>query len=297
MKKIHIVSLLTLLIIPFTSNVLFAQHAPVEPINETKVIVWEGDPIHLEIPLGHERRIDFPEPIIEFNIKPDQAQLSEYMLTPQGTLLWKPKAAYSSLRTRAISMTGTYYIIDFSSKNDLNFGSTQTVKLVDPITSRLHNPKPTSTNSQSIANSKPPKAALPQQIPDFLIKNKAKNTPDYVEMSRFAMSHYTGAERLIPDVKATVINAPNPPHKWIRVFGDRIATKTLRSWKINKHYVTAILLRNKSHMPLEFDPRAIRGNFVYSATMNPLIQPKGVVGDEALLVVISTKPFREAIKD
>ena len=50
-------------------------------------------------------------------------------------------------------------------------------------------------------------------------------------------------------------------------------------------------------MPLEFDPRAIRGNFVYSATMNPLIQPKGVVGDEALLVVISTKPFREAIKD
>lgn len=276
--------------------------AQAQSISEDKLLIWEGDPIQVDIPLGKERRIDFPEPIVEFNIKPEHAQLSEFMLSPNGTLLWKPNAPYESIRTRAISMTGSHYIVDFSSQNDPEFGSTQTIKIIDPVTGGMDGIQKKS-NSMSILpddyvqeyvqESKP----LPRDIPDFLVKNKASNTPDFVQITRFAMSHYTGSSRLIPKIQATVVNAPNPPRNWMRIFGDRVQTRTLSSWKIGKFYATSIMVRNISPMALEFDPRALRGSFVYSAMMNPLLQSKGTVGDEGLLVVISHKPFKDAVMD
>lgn len=286
------------LIAPNIYQVAQAQEGDVletQYVSDEKVVIWEGDPLHIEVPMGKERRIDFPEPIVEFNIKPEHSNLIEMMLTPSGSLFWKPKAPFDSIRTRAISMTGAHYIVDFSSQDDENYGSLRAIRILDPVTGGMEGSQKPSTNSQH--NQTITEKPLPLEIPDFLVKSQRSNTPDFVQMSRYAMSHYTGSARLIPKMTATVVNAPNPPRNWIRVFGDRINTKTLRSWKSGKFYITAIMLRNISPMALEFDPRALRGSFVYSAMMNPLLQSRGNVGDEALLVVISDQPFQDAVLD
>lgn len=287
-----------------TSSIALAENSPKIQQDE-RIVIWEGTPIRLEIPLGQERRIDFPEPIVELNVKPEEVNLSEMMLTPTGTLLWKPNAPYDSIRTRAISMTGAHYIVDFSASAEEGYGSTRTVKIVDPLNSAL------SQSSKSNTPPTPPKAVpketldgipltadgMPVGMPDFLIKGSASKIPNFVQMSRFAMAHFTGPDRLIPKISnATMVNSYNPPKNWIRIFGDRIGTKTLRSWKIHNFYVTAVMLQNKSPMPLEFDPRSLRGEYVYSAVMNPLLQARGNVGDESLVILITKLPFQDAVK-
>ena len=297
--------------------------------NAAEVAVWQHNPIPIQLKTGVERRIDFPEPIVEIDAPQELAQQSRILLKPDGKLFWLPNADIEKTRIMVTSATGNIYLFDVTANTE---GREDILQIVDPAINGGYVPSSNSNVPQTItsdseggdsipamaATSAPinarPEDNLPLGLPDFLKTNHATtatassrstNTTGgsesvaadigYIEMARFAMSHFTGPERLIPDYPASQVGVKPITRPWLRLLGHRVRTKPLAQWQMNGKFVTAIAVRNQDHTPINWDPRALRGNFEFSAALHSAIAPAGRIGDESLWVVISSVPFNQAV--
>ena len=293
-----------------------------------EVVVWQDNPINIALKTGVERRIDFPEPVVEIDAPQTLTDNSRILLKPDGKLFWLPNADFDKTRIMVTSITGSIYLFDVTANAE---GREDMMQVIDPainghVISATHLANATQTDT--VADSTPANAAmaapikerpavdtLPPGLPDFLKTNHATtatassraSAPDpsqtgqttqdigYIEMARFAMAHYTGPARLIPSYPASRIGVKPITKPWLRVMGHRIRAKPLGQWQMSGKYVTAIVVRNQDRTPLSWDPRALRGDFEFASALHSVIAPAGHIGDESLWVVVSARPFNEAV--
>ena len=292
-------------------------------------MLWQGNPLQIPITVNTERRIDFPEPIVDINMSAAENKVSQILLTPEGRLFLKPTEVYAPARLKAVSVTGTLYLVDIESKAEGSEVSSETVVIIDPIihaagggmtgagTGNRPSNMPLSNNPNVAAGNQGNQSGQGGQItggtnapnldnlPDFLRKdmtisgsnggNTANAAPDYIAMARYAMAHFAGPKRLIPQMAANSVAVKQPGKHWLRVVGNGLETKALAQWSISGHFVTAIYVRNRTDRAIEFDPRGIRGDIAFVGAMHTLLQPRGQSGDEGLWAVVTTQPFNIAI--
>ena len=116
-------------------------------------------------------------------------------------------------------------------------------------------------------------------------------------LSRFALSHHIGPERLIPEPpRADVTSVSIKPvnlKRFVR-FNRDIAAQPLKQWKVGDYYVTTVRVVNQGPDRYQFDPRGLRGQFVFVATLSTVLEPAGLAS-ETVWSVISKKPFSLAV--
>ena len=169
---------------------------------------------------------------------------------------------------------------------------------------------PAMTQVVQAQNATPAQAARPAGLPDFLVGEllggngmdsgggvtltDAANQYDYTDMAAFAMQHYLGPARLISNLPATKVKNGFIGKHLLRVWQGKVQLKVLDSWLYQGQYITAVQARNTGIDPVTFDPRAIRGNFRFVATLHETLQPRGHQEDTSIWVFISDVPFNQA---
>lgn len=249
-----------LLLILLTSN-LYAQ-----PVPTIEHRVWDKTPINIVLPVGEERRIDFP---ISINLQlPNHVQQfsKRIQITESGSVYWIATKSFKKVRVNAVTETGYSYILDVEARPN---GHKHPIEILDD---RI--PKKTTGTSQ--INSSPL---------DY----------DYVDLGRFASQSIYAPERLIKPLKGIKRIEVDSSEKNLVKGGDFI-TEPMAQWMVEtipSLYVTAVRVTSNSLKTEILDPRLIRGDFVAASSQHKHINPAGHDGDTTTWYLISNQPFDE----
>ncbi|MDP8051512.1 DUF3438 family protein [Pasteurella atlantica] len=259
----------------FAINMVIGEHALTVPLPVNKEIV-----------------IKFPQPVTHTELlNTNNTDKLRQLLRPDGILMLQAGEEFSKTRLIATQIDGNIVILDLEAKN--NAVNHHTINLVQK---KINLPEK-KVKHQPIAKEENP------YKPDFL-KNKkpitkSQSSPqiNFNTMVQYGFSHFLGPRRLIKELPARPIKMSkrNLQH-WIRVWGNKVAIKPLKQWKINDDYLTILLINNTSSQPVTFDPRALRGRIKFTATIITTLEPKGNINDQTLYAVITSVPFNKAIQ-
>ena len=264
-----------------------------------KDITLSNDPVQIALPINHEIRIEFPEAIIDLNVPAAVGERLQTLLKPNGALFWKATGQISNTRAIATTAAGDVILLDLhtipSGKDD------ETVyRLLTPAMTQV----------VQAQNATPAQAARQAGLPDFLVAELLGGNPaaggggvtltdstpqyDYTDLAAFALQHYLGPARLISDLPATKVKNGVIGKHLLRVWQGKVQLKVLDSWRYQGQYITAVQARNTGIDPVTFDPRAIRGRFLFVSTLHEVLQPRGHQNDTTIWVFISDVPFNQA---
>lgn len=255
----------------------------------TTVVHWQGDPVPVRLPLDAERRIDFPEPIADLDVPVALEQRSRIVLSPEGRLHWQAREAFAPERVLATSISGSLYQLDVGAAED---GDPSRIEIVDPLLA----------GGSRAALTDPEKldrvaAAL---IPDFLRGGRGAGPgglPTRVDLARFALSHYTGPARLIPELGAVPVPvAAIDRRALLRGQASDLVVRPLAQWQLGEHYVTALGVLNTGPRTVDFDPLALRGELLFAAALHASLQPAGSGHNGTVWAVVTAVPFNEALR-
>ena len=255
-----------------TFALLLLSHSSLADQN---TVVWTQDPINIVLSQGEESRINFPEPVSQLDVPDELEKLSKINLSSKGVLLWRIDESISNQRVYATSITGSVYILDVTTSEDIEPLS---ITIVDPL---LQNIEETETI-----------------VPEFLTSKNQSPKPlalSYVELARYALTHHIGPQRLIPDdIRATPVDLPELDLTNFVRFNRGLSIRPLRQWKSSFYYVTTIQVINNGTSRYEFDPRALRGDFIFAATLNVVLEPTEADG-ETVWALVTNKPFELSV--
>jgi len=247
--------------------------------------------------VGQERRIDFPEPIADLDVPQAVTAHSRLVLTPTGQLHWQAQEPFPAARVLATSVSGTLYQLDVHAAAQGEPPPPLVIR--DPVVAAL-TPSSNSAGVSAAPGGVAPDAVAAALIPDFLKHGAPGATPadrpDYVALTRFALAHYLGPARAIPPLDARP--APVPPtlrQGGLRVQGALLAVRPLASWKVGAYYVTALGVVNRRSFPVDFDPRALRGDLRFVAALHPVLAPAGSGHQHTVWAVVTDQPFHRAV--
>lgn len=258
------------------------------PATDALRVVWQNDPLGVLLKVGVERRIDFAEPMADLDVPHVVERQSQIVLTPTGSLLWTARAPFPAARVLATSVSGTLYQLDVQAHAE---GAPPPRLIIsDPSFEAAALPLSDRAQREAVA------AAL---IPDFLKGHGSAGRggePSPAALARFALAHYQGPARLIPALDASPVPVqPIATHAWVRVQSAALAVRPLKQWKIGARYVTALGVDNRSARPIAFDPRALRGDLVFAATLHPTLEPVGSGHQGTVWAVVTDQPFNRAV--
>lgn len=255
----------------------------------TTTVTWQNNPLAVPLLVGKERRIDFPEPIAELDIPKDVEGQSQIVLAPTGTVHWTAKAPFSPVRVLATSVSGTLYQLQVEAGRD--GAAPGPLVIVDPVLE--------AAKSNPLDDRRRLERAASALLPPFLKKDAVPGEasgPNYATLARFALAHYTGPARLIPKLAASRITVhPLAAARWVRLQGGALQTRPLAQWKIDPWYVTAVSVVNTSPFPVPFEPRALRGDFRFVATLHPTLGPQGSGHNGTIWAMVTDQPFNQAV--
>jgi integrating conjugative element protein (TIGR03749 family) len=251
--------LLTLLVFTHTVNA--------QPEDMLEHRVWNKTPIHIVLPVGNERRIDFPLSI-HLQVPASIQSMSERIqITESGSVYWIASQSFKKQRVNAITATGYSYILDIEARPK---GHKHPIAIVD---NRI--PKEKSNTYQSTQNTF-----------DY----------DYVDLARFAAQSVYSPNRLIktlPGIRRVPLeNGDALP----LVKGNDLVTEPMAQWMastIPSLYVTAVRVTSNSLNTVELDPRLLRGDFLAASSQHGFVNSVGEHGDTTTWYLISNQPFDE----
>jgi hypothetical protein len=267
-----------------------------EAAGVTAEALWRGHPLPVALVVGQERRIDFPEPIADLDVPQAVTAHSRLVLTPTGQLHWQAQASFPATRVLATSISGTLYQLDV--RADAEGAPPPPLAIRDPVVAALAAPG-AGSRATPAAGTGAPDAVAAALIPDFLKGPEGRApgaSPDYVTMTRFALAHYAGPARLIPAVEASPAPLPpGMPRDGLRVQDSLLTVQPLASWKIGDHYVTTLGVTNRRAFPVDFDPRALRGDLRFAAALHPTLAPAGSGHQHTVWAVVTEQPYHRAV--
>lgn len=264
-------------------------------------IVLDEKAVEVPLPVNKEIIIKFPMAVTHTELLDDDNSENNtdslrQLLRPDGVLMLSAGKPFGKTRLIATMIDGNIVVLDLHAQ--IGAINHETITLIDKK-SQLAKTKTTASKSIQVKPLRNP------YKPDFLkdggvmTKNTAtQHAIGFNQMVQYGLRHFTGPSRLIgKQVMATKVSlSRRGVSRWVRVWGNQLAIKPLKQWKINDDYVTVLLVNNLSARPVAFDPRALRGRLKFVAALSPVIQPQGSVNDQTLWAVITAVPFDTAIK-
>ncbi|MCF6231113.1 MAG: TIGR03749 family integrating conjugative element protein [Gammaproteobacteria bacterium] len=234
--------------------------------------VWNKMPIKVVLPVGTEKRIEFPAPVSDLKIPAQIGEpASRVQLTPDGRLYWLATIPWESVRVIAQTADGYVYLLDVQASEEA--GEANPLIIEHASNPSLHTPLELS----------PPEGY------------------DYVDLVRFAAQHMHGPQRLIkplPGLTRTAIKKKRIDHL---IRGDQLSVTQLAQWRSARPelYVTAVAVTNKMRYPVPLSPLTLRSNEIgawsFAASHHPAVNPIGQTGDTSVWYLVSKKPFQQII--
>ena len=285
-----------------------------------KEAVLSEKPIPVRMPVGQELIIKFPQPVTHVRtLNETTAATISQMLTPDGVLYVTPQQVFPKTRMVAELVDGRMVMLDVEAADSGPFDNE--VSIVERATAATAirpaaAPAATPSGSAAVIESPAPDDAVAKNPykPDFLADGEAKTLNvamgdyggapsrevgnDYHHMVRYGFRHYVGPARLIGDDlgKPVKVGKSDIAKRLLRMNDGRLSVKPLRQWQIGDNYLTVLLVNNLSTTAVEFDPRAMRGRWMFAAALYPVIEPRGSRLDQTLWALISSVPFDKAVE-
>jgi integrating conjugative element protein (TIGR03749 family) len=228
--------------------------------------VWNKAPLHIVLPVGLERRIDFPISV-QLQVPTSVKALSERIqITESGSVYWIASKPFEKQRVNAITTTGYSYILDIEARPK---GHRHPIVIIDE--------------------------RIPAEVANTNQSGKQALDYDYVDLARFAAQSVYAPERLIktlPGIQRIQVNSVPLP----LVKGADLLTEPMAQWMahtIPSLYVTAIRVTSNSLDTITLDPRLLRGDFLAASSQHAFVNPAGEEGDTTTWYVITGQPFDE----
>ncbi len=242
-------------------------------------VVWDKTPIKVTLPVGIERRIDFPVSGSKFEVPEKLLHKSKpIQMREDGSVYWTALEPFSFERVQFITATGYSYFLDVQAvdnKKGAYSGLERPLVIVD---TRVKQNDDKEKDAQGLASAK-------------------KLNYDYVDLARLAAQSIYGPERLIKNLPGVTRIGVDPcPVKLYR--GGQLVTEPIAQWKANtvpSLYVTAIRVTSNALEDVVWDPRRIRGEFVAVSTQHTLVKAAMEEGDTTTWYLVSGKPFKDAV--
>lgn len=237
-----------------------------QPTDTIEHRVWNKHPIHIVLPVGEERRIDFPLAINLQLTKKVRAMSGRIQISESGSVYWIASKSFKRQRVNAITDTGYSYVLDIEAKPK---GHKHPIEIVDD---RIPRPEGDGT-------------AINQPAYDY----------DYVDLMRLAAQSIYAPNRLIqklPGVRRISVERDELP----LVRGGDLTIEPIAQWyapTIPTLYVTAVRVQSNALHTVVLDPRNLRGDFLAASSQHGYVNPAGEDGDTTAWYLVSKQPFDE----
>ncbi len=255
-------------------------------------LVWQGDPLSLQLPLHQERRLVFPEPVqVDVNGQITAAQL-HIINDHQSVYLTALTALENKIRIYiTLKNSGRIIFIDLTTTNQAN-SSTSAQVIQISVPAHLN----AAISTDSVNHNFPVTANAPNWSESQVFSTSAD---EWVQAIRFAWQQLYAPAYLLSD-QHDFIRSPLHSSFWLSglFFSDSVFTHPLASWTKDNLVITAVELRNPSpHLTTLDLPHDLCGDWraavIYPRTV---LQPVGnQSGDSATLFLISSESFHQAL--
>ena len=236
-------------------------------------IVWQKEPIRLDLTVGKERRVDFPGPV-KVGLPPKLESMVRVQ-SIAGTIYLLAHREFDATRVMIRETeSGRMYLLDVKATG--KGGSAPPVEVyagVEPNDARTQ-PR----NAGSVGPTSAP------AIPSY----------GYVTLTRFAAQQLYAPARLLKDLPG-VVRVPVKRKKVSLVRGAAVTAEPLVAWRAGDLYLTAVKLTNRTGRALTLDPRTLRGDWLSAAFQHNRLLPKGDESDTTALYLISARPFAASL--
>lgn len=233
-------------------------------------IVWDRSPIPVVLPVGRERRIDFPVPVKLVAPTVAVSASKPIQIREDGSVYWTATKAFETQRVQAITFTGYSYLLDVTAKKG---GTSHPIVILDDRVP----PEDEAGKTES--------------------QRRRAYHYDAVDLTRHAAQQLYAPSRLIkplPGVTRIPVSAGACLNRLYR-FHD-LSFKPVAQWQspaIPTRYVTAVRVSSQSHREILFDPRLLRGDWLAAGAQHSVLEPAGADGDNTTWYLVSSRPFEE----
>jgi len=251
---------LTLLLLLLSVGVNAASDTP-------ERIAWHKTPIAVELAVGAERLVHFPE-AVKVGVPP-QLQGSLRVQSIAGTLYLLAHQPFTVTRVVVRDLdNGQVYLLDLSAAADGGRNN--------PLEIYLPDEGPAEGAKAAAEASGPPQYG-------------------YVTLTRFAAQQLYAPARLLQDL-AGVVRVPIKREPVALVRGDAVEALPLIAWRAGDLYVTAAKLTNKTDRPQTLDPRTLRGRWLTATFQHNRLHEAGSEADRTVVYLISDRPFAASLR-
>jgi len=233
-------------------------------------IIWDRSPIPVVLPVGRERRIDFPVAVKLVVPKGAVSASRPIQIREDGSVYWTATRKFTTQRVQAITFTGYSYLLDVSAEKG---GSSHPLVIIDE---RVPAEEDGEADRQG------------GRVYDY----------DIVDLTRYAAQHVYAPGRLLkamPGMTRIPVSAGACSPRLYRF--RELSFEPLASWQspgIPTRYVTAVRVTSGSSDETVFDPRRLRGEWLAASAQHTVLEPAGADGDHTTWYLVSARPFEES---
>ncbi|MCP4997016.1 MAG: TIGR03749 family integrating conjugative element protein [Gammaproteobacteria bacterium] len=235
-------------------------HAASETIERVE---WKKIPIRLELKVGEERRIEFPDSVkvgLPSNLQP--------MLRTQSVNRVVYLMAHETFESTRVLVRETHgdhiYLFDIVASKE----------------SSENHPLQVFIKKEGGSN----------KGDDWVENGPTLPEIGYVTLIRFAAQQLYAPARLLrnnPGIVRTSVG--RDPIDLVR--GSAINARPLVAWRAGGYYLTAVKLTNRTKQPQAMDPRDLRGAWLAATFQHHRLLPEGDEADTTAVYLISARPF------
>ena len=223
-------------------------------------IEWKKVPIRLELVVGQEQRIEFPN-AVKVGI-PSSVQPRLRTQSVNGAVYLLAHAPFDTNRIMVRELdSGRIYLLDVTSTQD--GAATHPVQIY--------------VTDDSGAD-------------DLEVNDSSPERPSYIQLTRFAAQQLYAPSRLVKD-NATIIRVPVSRDSINLLHGGAVEAIPLVAWRADGLYITAVKLTNRTHQARTLDPRNLRGTWLSASFQHHRLLPMGDEADTTAVYLISARPF------
>ncbi|MCP4968159.1 MAG: TIGR03749 family integrating conjugative element protein [bacterium] len=226
-------------------------------------IEWKKAPIRLELVVGQEQRIEFPD-----SVKVGVPASVQGLLRTQsvnGTVYLLAHASFESNRLMVRELDSGYiYLFDVTATEEGD--ASHPIQIYVAGTSK---PDKDSATASSDAG----------QV-----------QPGYIQLTRFAAQQLYAPSRLLKDSPG-IVRVPVSRDPVDLLHGGTVEAIPLVAWRSNGLYVTAVKLTNRTNQAQTLDPRDLRGSWLTASFQHHRLLPNGDEADTTVVYLISARPF------
>ncbi|MEW8048427.1 MAG: TIGR03749 family integrating conjugative element protein [Candidatus Thiodiazotropha sp.] len=249
--------------------IAFPQLSVGENAASSEHIVWDRSPIQVILPVGEERRIDFPVPI-NLDVPQEAVKLSKpIQVREDGSVYWTALQSFNTLRVQAITFTGYSYFLDVSAKKG---ASTHPIVILD----------------DRVPDDEDKKADT---------KKRLSYEYDDADLIQYAAQNNYAPARLVKSMPG-VTRIPVSPlacSEHLYRFHP-LSYEPIAQWQspaVPTRYVTAVRVHSQTANEIVFDPRLLRGDWIAASAQHTVLGPAGTDGDNTTWYLVSDRPFEE----